>query len=392
MKLTTVFIIAACLQVTAKGHSQKVTLKANNIPLVKVFEEIRKQTGYQFFYADEMLVSAKKVSVNIKNGSIEEVLDFCFKNQQLSYTISENTIIIKKKIIVPEIKMPALPAKASIEIRGKVTDEKGQPLEGATILVKGTSNGTRSDATGNFSINAESASILIISYVGFESVEIKADNHSTVSVQLKPLATIGEQIVVIGYGTQKKSVITGAISSVKASDIDNQPIGRIEQFLQGRASGLTIAASSGQPGASSTLRIRGTTSINNSDPLYVVDGIPVDINGIDYLNPNDIESIEVLKDAASAAIYGARAASGVILVTTKKGKAGPLLFAYNGYYGTQAPAKKRDMLNATQYATLQNEASLNSGGGIVYANPQSLGKGTDWQSLIFNNNAKIQDH
>src|SRR3990170_6342952 len=137
MKLTTVFIIAACLQVTAKGHSQKVTLKANNIPLVKVFEEIRKQTGYQFFYADEMLVSAKKVSVNIKNGSIEEVLDFCFKNQQLSYTISENTIIIKKKIIVPEIKMPALPAKASIEIRGKVTDEKGQPLEGATILVKG---------------------------------------------------------------------------------------------------------------------------------------------------------------------------------------------------------------------------------------------------------------
>ncbi|MEO6228994.1 MAG: TonB-dependent receptor [Ferruginibacter sp.] len=277
-------------------------------------------------------------------------------------------------------------------VTGRVTNENGEPVANASVLVKGSKTGTTTDSKGQFSLTVlPTAKKLVISNLGFAPVEI-AITELPLNVSLVPFISSIDEVVVVGYGTQKKSVVTGAISSVKASDIDNQPIVRVEQFLQGRASGLTIAASSGQPGASSTLRIRGTTSINNSDPLYVVDGIPVDINGIDYLNPNDIESIEVLKDAASAAIYGARAASGVILVTTKKGKAGKSIVSYNGYYGTQAPSKKQKLLDATEYATLQNEASLNSGGSILYANPQSLGKGTDWQSLVFNNSAKIQDH
>ena len=186
MKLTTVLLIATSLQVSAKGYSQKVTLKENNIPLQKVFEEIRKQTGYQFFYADEVLVTAKNVTVNIKKGSIEEVLDFCFQNQQLTYTISENTIIVKRKVIVPEVNAPPPPPPTAIEIKGKITDDKGQPLEGATILVKGTNNGTKSDANGNFSIDAEPNSTLIISYVGFETTEVKIGNQANISVQLKP--------------------------------------------------------------------------------------------------------------------------------------------------------------------------------------------------------------
>src|SRR5690606_22759322 len=180
----------------------------------------------------------------------------------------------------------------------------------------------------------------------------------------------------------------------RATDLENQQIFRLEQALQGRTSGLTIASSSGAPGASSTVTIRGATSLNEgaSQPLYVVDGVVVSSGGIDYLNPNDIESIEVLKDAASAAIYGARSSAGVILVTTKTGTTGEIRVNYNGYYGVQAPARKLDLLDASQYAMLRNEQEINGGGTAPFPNPESLGQGTDWQSLIFNNDARIQNH
>ncbi|MDB5200815.1 MAG: TonB-dependent receptor [Ferruginibacter sp.] len=282
----------------------------------------------------------------------------------------------------------------NIQVSGRVTSggNSNQPLVAATVSVKGTNTATTTDANGNYSLSAPKNSTLVVSYTGMTAQEYRVSGSGVHNFDLQATAGTMDELIVVGYGTQKKSVVTGAISKVTASDIDNQPIARIEQFLQGRASGLTIAASSGQPGAGSTLRVRGTTSINNSDPLYVVDGIPVDNGGIDYLNTNDIESIEVLKDASSAAIYGARAASGVILVTTKKGRAGKTLFSYNGYYGVQAPSRKLDLLDATQYATLRNEASLADGGNILFANPASLGKGTDWQDLIFNKSARIQDH
>jgi TonB-linked SusC/RagA family outer membrane protein len=279
-------------------------------------------------------------------------------------------------------------------ITGVVTGQSSRsPLAGASVAVKGSTAGTTTDESGRFSLSVPStARTLVVSYTGMSTLEVGIPASGTVTVSLNEVAGTMNEVIVVGYGTQKKSVVTGAISSVKAADLDNQPINRIEQFLQGRASGLTIAANSGQPGAGSTLRVRGTTSITSSDPLYVVDGIPVDNGGIDYLSPNDIESVEVLKDAASAAIYGTRAAAGVILITTKKGRAGSIRVNYNGYYGTQKPARKLKLLDATEYATLRNEASLNSGGSIIFSNPQALGKGTDWQDLIFNNDARIQDH
>lgn len=282
----------------------------------------------------------------------------------------------------------------SFQITGHVTSKKNEPLSGATVSVKGGSSVTITDANGNYSITIpQKGSILVISYTGMAPQERVVNSRGTVNFILSGTNTALEEVVVIGYGTQKKSVVSGAISSVKAGDLDNQPINRVDQFLQGRASGITVAASSGQPGSALTVRVRGTTTLNGgNDPLYVVDGVPVDIGGIDYLNPSDIESIEVLKDAASAAIYGTRSAAGVILVTTKKGRAGKTVMSYNGYYGTQAPATKLNLLNAKDYATLRNEASVAGGGGIVFADPSSLGKGTDWQSLIFNNSAKIQNH
>ena len=288
-----------------------------------------------------------------------------------------------------------------IPVTGKVTEQNGAPLPGATVKLDGTTKAASTDATGVFSIQAPVGGKLTISLIGMATQTVTVPAGGRINVTLTADSKDLTEVVVVGYGTQKKSVVTGAISSVKASDLENQPTTtRLEQALQGRTSGLTVAAQSGQPGSASTVRLRGFTSFGGkNNPLWVIDGVVVDNGGIGYLNQSDIESIEVLKDAASAAIYGARAASGVIIVTTKKGKNGKISLSYNGYYGEAKAAKKLDLLNATEYATLRNEAYTNDfvpGPGVVftlpYANPAALGEGTDWQSYVFNNSAARQNH
>lgn len=276
----------------------------------------------------------------------------------------------------------------STEITGRVQEESGIPLPGATLMIKGTQRATVTDFDGNFSIQGSAGETLLVSYIGYHTLEVTIGSDTTLEIQLAPDTQALDEVVVVGYGTQKKSVVTGAISSIKGEDLEDLPITRVEQSLQGRTSGITIAANSGQPGSSSTVRVRGITTFGNNNPLWVVDGVVVDAGGIGYLNQSDIKSIEVLKDAASQAIYGARAAAGVILVTTKTGKSGKLTVNYNGYTGISAPAKKLDLLNARQYATLINEANINGGGTDIFPQPQSLGVGTDWQDVIFNNSAQ----
>ncbi len=310
-------------------------------------------------------------------------------------TIETHQSMRKFTLLLALLLFTGMQLLAQRTITGKVISaDDGLGVPGVSVVVKGTTVGTLTNIYGNYKLSAPgNVAILVFSYIGMKTVEVPVSASNIIDVKMENAAKDIEGIVVIGYGTQKKSVVTGAISSVKGGDLNNMQVPRVEQALQGRTSGLTIASSSGQPGAGSTVRVRGTTSINDSDPLYVVDGVPVDNGGIDYLNSADIESIEVLKDAASAAIYGARAASGVILVTTKKGSAGRMNVNYSAYFGTQAPAKKLDLLNATQYATLRNEAAINGGATTVpFPNPESYGVGTDWQSTIFNNNAKIQNH
>lgn len=283
----------------------------------------------------------------------------------------------------------------NVTVTGKVTSKTGgEALPGATVSVKGGQTATQTDANGNFSLAVPSSgSVLIVSYVGWVDQEIPVNVKTTVyNVQLDTKAGSLNEVVVVGYGTQRRATLTGAISSVKAKDLENIPNGRIEQALQGRVSGVTILQNSGQPGSSSTIRIRGITTFNNNNPLWVVDGVVVDAGGIGYLNQSDIESIEVLKDAASAAIYGTRAATGVILVTTKKGRSGKPVVSYNGFYGTSAPAKMLTLLNATQYALLRNESSVAAGKDIVFPAAASLGVGTDWQKAIFNNSARRYLH
>ena len=283
--------------------------------------------------------------------------------------------------------------------KGVVLDDQGEPVIGATVQVKGSKTaGAITDLDGNFTIEADGHQPLVITYIGFKNAEVKPSSNMRVVLQQDDKAL--DEVVVVGYGVQKKSVVTAAIAKVGSEDLAGKSPVRVDNALKGLAAGVNVTSSSGQPGASPKVRIRGTGTINNSDPLYIVDGMPIE-GGLDYLNPSDIESIEVLKDAASGAIYGARAANGVVLVTTKKGKIGKAQINYNFSYGWQSAWKKRDVTSATDYAILQNERAVNGGQAPIYADPYNLtdsngdpvkGFGTDWQDLVFNDNAPVQNH
>ena len=279
-------------------------------------------------------------------------------------------------------------------LTGQVIDNNNMPLPGVSVVIKGTTAGTITDFDGNYNLNTElsDSTVLVFSYVGFKTQEIVVDGQSVINVLMEEDTSLLDEVVVVGYGTQKKSVITGAISGVKQTELEDLPITRVEQTLQGRVSGVTIAATSGQPGSNSTVRVRGITTLGFNEPLWVVDGVVVDSGGIGFLNQSDIESVEVLKDAASQAIYGARAAAGVILITTKKGKSGKLNVNVNSYTGVSSASRQLDLLNAREYATLLNEKYVNGGGTIQITDPASLGEGTDWQSVIFNNSAMRSQH
>ena len=284
-------------------------------------------------------------------------------------------------------------------ILGTVIDETGEPVIGATVSEKANpQNGTITDFDGRFNLKIDAGKTIVISYVGYITQEVAAQNNMTVN--LKPDDKLLDEVVVIGYGVQKKSVVTASIAKVSSDDLIGKTPVRVDNALKGLAAGVNVTSSSGQPGASPRVRVRGTGTINNSDPLYIVDGMPIE-GGIDFLNPSDIESIEVLKDAASGAIYGARAANGVVLVTTKKGKLGKASINYNFSMGWQSAWKKRDVTSATDYAIMQNELRLNGGQAPIYADPYNLtdtngdlikGFGTDWQDLVFNDNAPVQNH
>ena len=285
-------------------------------------------------------------------------------------------------------------AKAQHQVEGVITiPPHNEPAIGAAVIVKGTDVGVITDNDGHFSITVpDDHSVLVVRYTGYEDQEFEAGSGAAIDVVLKENISLLNEVVVTGYGSQKRSDISGAVSTVKGDEIKEQPYLRVEQALQGRTAGVNVAQNSGSPGSGSTVRIRGTGTINNSNPLYIVDGIPVE--GLDYLNPNDIETINILKDASSAAIYGARGANGVILITTIGGRRNQKgTVSYDGYYGTQRAARLLDLLDAREYAIIQNEAYVAAGKTPPpeFVNPDALGKGTDWQEAIFTD-APITNH
>lgn len=280
----------------------------------------------------------------------------------------------------------ALAAAAQVKISGRVSlDPTGEAAIGATVVVKGTSTGTTTDFEGNFTLQiTDRQAVVVASYTGFLSKEITVGEQNFLEIRLAENASQLSEVVVTGYGSQKRSSISGSVSTVSAAEIAERPILRVEQALQGRTAGVVVAQNSGSPGSALSVRVRGVGTINNADPLYIVDGIPVD--GLDFLNPNDIETINILKDAASAAIYGSRGANGVVLITTKGGKRNQDgKISYEAYYGIQQAARLLDLLDAREYATLQNEANIAGGKAPLpeLRHPEFLGTGTDWQEAIF---------
>lgn len=276
----------------------------------------------------------------------------------------------------------------NITLTGKVLDETGKPLAGASVTVKGSSKGTFTDGEGNFSLkNVKPSSVLSISYQGYETTNVDVQKAEPVTISLKKDVNVLSDVVVVGYGTQRKSASTGSIASVKAADITQTPVANIAQGLAARVAGVQITQNNAAPGGNISVRIRGTNSINgSSEPLYIIDGIQVsnggavtDVSPLSTINPNDIESVEILKDASSTAIYGARGANGVVLITTKRGKTGTTRVQFDTYYGVQKITKTLDMLNAAQFAQLENDIYNTA----VYPDPASITTGTNWQDLVY---------
>ncbi|MDH7460708.1 TonB-dependent receptor [Chitinophagaceae bacterium 26-R-25] len=363
MKATIILVVVACLHASAGTMAQKITLSGKNMLLDNVFKEIHEQTGYQFFYREDLMKQAPSVNIDVKNASIDETLKQCLAGLPVTYSIVEKTIVIKPATPASPVEIPLPPPPVDVE--GTIVDESGKPVANASIVVKGTTFGVTSDADGKFQLkNSQESVSLVITCVGYQRQEITVKGHKTIAIKLKPLETALEEMVIVGYGTQKKTTLTGSVSVATAKDFTDRPVTNLSSALQGKLSGVTVTTTNGQPGRDTgAINVRGIgTGLGGSpaisSPMVVVDGI---VASLGEVNPNDIESVTVLKDASSAAIYGARASNGVILVTTKRGKKGTLHISYDGYFGVQSIIRKPDFLPSYQQAQLFNEALTNEG-------------------------------
>ena len=350
MKLTAFFLFAVCLQVSASGYAQKISLSQTNVSLKKIFKEIERQSKYQFFYKDKLLKQTESVSVNLKDASVEEILDLCFKEQPLSYTILDNIIVVKAKKLYTK----AIPASTELSnaplsiINGTIKDVQGNPLAGVSVIVKGTRKGTSSGTDGSFSIDANVGDVLEFTIVGYQKKSVNVGKQTVINVTLEVNASDLSDIVVVGYGTQKRSSVTAAISKIQNDNLDEVPSGRPETALIGRMAGVDISQRRNIPGAAPNISIRGTGSISaTNNQLIVLDGFPG--GDLAQLDMNDVESIEVLKDASSAAIYGSRGAGGVVLVTTKRGTSGKSALNLNAYTGFAKPMVFDDWMTGEEW-------------------------------------------
>ena len=357
-------LITVFLNSMAGGVAQNVTLKVKDASLATVFRSIEKQTGYSFFYKSDLLEKGLPVTVDLKEATLSETLEQCFIHQPFTYSIQGKIIAIKPKPdIIPVMANDAGVAK--VLIKGTIINvETREPLIGATVTIKNTQNAVVSNDKGYFEIDAEPGEILVVSYIGFISREFKVTTAQTLVIRLEASANNLNEVIVTGYTSQRKKDLTGSITVVDVENMNKQPTSQINNQLQGQAAGVTVIGS-GQPGEEPQVRIRGINTFGDNTPLYVLDGVPT--QNISDINPNDVASIQVLKDAGAASIYGSRASNGVIIITTKKGKTGKPVVSYDAYYGTQIPKKGNvfHILNPQEMAQLKFDAYSNSGSPIT---------------------------
>ena len=309
-----------CLSSFTTQAKQNVSISLNKpqTTIREVLNEIERTTDYSFVYNDRLVDASKIVSVSVKDKSLIAVLDEVFEESDVAYTILDNQIVLSQSAGAKDVK------QQKRTVKGVIKDAEGLELMGVSILVKGEKIGTASDLDGNFILEVPDNAILVLSYIGYLPQEVQVGNKSTLNITLKEDNQALDEVVVVGYTTQKKADLTGAVSSVKMSNLTDMSTSGINSALQGRMSGVTVLQSSGAPGAGTSIRIRGMGTFGNNDPLYVIDGMPAD--NMNDVNPSDIDRIDVLKDAASAAIYGSRAANGVVIIQTKKGSKYIIIF------------------------------------------------------------------
>nr|WP_295921982.1 TonB-dependent receptor [uncultured Dyadobacter sp.] len=391
MKLLTFLLLATLSQVSADGFSQKITLDEKNIPLETALSAIEKQTDYLFLYDKLDMPKGQKVNLQIRNASIQQTLNLLLKDLPLSYKIFNKSIVLRKESKGKD-DSPAVPEKkpeARQTVNGRVTDGQGEALPGVSILIKGTQTGTTTDVQGRYSMEVDGPdAILIYSFVGYISQELQVSNQSEINIKLIGDIKALNEVIVIGYGTIKKTDLTGAVGTVTSKQTENQAVPTLSQALQGKMAGLTVRQVNGNPGAGAEIRIRGMGSFGASaSPLVVIDGI-ITNGGLTDLDPNSIESVTVLKDASSAAIYGSRGANGVVLVTTKRGNTGKEVISFQSFYSFDKVISKIGTVDAATYGSMVNDFYVNQGKEAPYANPASLGKGTNWQDEIFRTGGK----
>lgn len=375
------------------AQNAEITIAENKTFNVKqAFKLINKQTEYKFIYRHDLIKNAPVVP--LKKGIIKAgaLLDKFLTPINFSYEFTEEgTIIVKRKPLPDKVGITLTIEGQQSRIMGTVTDTNGTPLPGTNIVEKGTTNGVTADFDGNFSISvADNNAILVASYIGFATKEIGLNGQATITIVLEESAAGLDEVVVVGYGTQVKSSVTGSVASVNSDDIEAFPSSSVEQSLAGKLSGVQLSQSSGQPGAGISIRVRGVSSISGgNEPLYVVDGVPFfnsdvrGLNGISAINPNDIQSIQVLKDASATAIYGSRGANGVVMITTKSGKVNESSVTYSTWVSIKDVRKELDLMNGAEFIDYQNQFFTNSGLTVPDEVNQIQNANTDWQDEVF---------
>lgn len=357
LNLGTAFTFLTAFQLYAgTSYSQTTTLSLSlkNATLEQAIDRIEEETGYSFLYADHVLDVSRVVNLEANNKDINLVLSRVFDNMNVDYKIVDKQIILSHKLeSIP------LAQQQGHTVQGVVLDSNQEPVIGANVLVKGTTVGTITDIDGRFTLEVPDNAVLVVSYIGYLSTELVPGSKTDLTISLKEDSQNLDEVVVVGYGVSRKKDLTGAVSVLKIDDLKDTPVSSVDQMMQGKLSGVNVMPDN-MPGGGVAVRIRGFSTIRNNDPLYIIDGVPVE-GGINFLNPNDIESMQVLKDASSASIYGARAANGVVIISTKKGKEGTFRVNLDAYVGVQTSAKQMRMLNAQEYGDLLWQAQRNDG-------------------------------
>lgn len=419
MRLTVIFLVASLMQLSAAGFAQKVSLSAANVPLKSILASISKQTGYDFVYTEQLLKTAGPVTIKVQNAELSAVLEEILKKQPLSYALDSKTVILKAK---EESLLDRILKKfQQIDVTGKIVDESGKPIPGATVEVKGKSKVVISGLNGEFTLrNIEDTDLIQISYLGFELLEVKA-SASLNTIVLKTATNKLDEVQIQAYGTTSKRTSTSNIFTVKPKDLENQPVANPLLALQGRVPGLQITQSNGSPNSGMTVRIQGQNSISNgNDPFYVIDGVPyppqllaTSLNGgnlgnsgrtpgnpLSFINPADIESIDILKDADATAIYGSRAANGAILITTKRGQAGELKVDLSLQSGFSEFTNTFDKLGTEEYLQMRKEALKNTNTAPTAANAYDIlnlygydnNRDIDWQNEVLDKKSVFSNY